>query len=288
MLFLASGLILLAHSLRIRLSWVLVGIIFALVLLICLGGGWLGQKIATLGIALVSPVLAISWLVRKYEVMEDSVRRRSSVFAGVGLWVCAVGITLSGGLMISASLISTRTLLQIDSFTGVKLALYLPILLALLIGVQVILPKEKRRFADGVAWLLNVPVKIWHVLLGIVALIGLFVMIDRSGNFPVIEVAEWENRVRGWLETMLYARPRTKEAFIGHPALVLGLRLGLSRFSVRRPFAYAGLVIGSIALASLTNTFCHLHTPIELSIWRTLIGGVIGGVIGIVLGVIAK
>ena len=49
---------------------------------------------------------------------------------------------------------------------------------------------------------------------------------------------------------------------------------------------YAGIVIGSIALTSLTNTFCHIHTPVILSIYRTFAGMIIGGLIGIIAGAI--
>ena len=124
------------------------------------------------------------------------------------------------------------------------------------------------------------------MLLGFVALVALFIMLDRSGNFPIISVADWENNVRGWLETAFYARPRTKEVFIGHPALILGLYLGLSNLGFRRYFLYAGVVIGSIALTSLTNTFCHMHTPIVLSVFRTASGAIIGAIIGLIAGVI--
>jgi fructose-specific phosphotransferase system IIC component len=47
---------------------------------------------------------------------------------------------------------------------------------------------------------------------------------------------------------------------------------------------FAGLVIGSIALTSLTNTFCHVHTPFELSIYRTLAGALIGLILGLIAG----
>ncbi|MCK4720382.1 hypothetical protein KAU08_06975, partial [bacterium] len=116
--------------------------------------------------------------------------------------------------------------------------------------------------------------------------IVLFIMLDRSGNFPILSVAAWENQIRGWFETMLYARPRTKEMFIGHPALLIGLMVGCSGFLYRRAVMYAGLVVGSIALTSMVNTFCHIHTPLILSLFRTLAGVIIGGVLGIIIGIL--
>jgi len=283
-----TGLALLLHTLKIRVSMIGLAAILVAAFVVGFVPGWLGQKIVALGIAVVSPTLAISWLVERYDGAWIEIRklRITSLWPAIGHWVGAVAITATGALMIAASLISTSTLLEIDAFSGVKIALYLPILLSILIGVQLIIPSENRTLAGALSWLLNVPVRIWHVLLGLAGLVALFVMIDRSGNFPIISVAGWENDVRGWFETMLYARPRTKEMLVGHPALMLGLYLGLSNIGFRRALMYAGVVIGSIALTSMTNTFCHIHTAIILSIYRTLAGAVIGGVIGIVLGAI--
>jgi len=288
MVALAVGIALLLSTLNVRFHSAVFIIILVVVLAVCLLTGCMGQKVAVLGIALVSPTLAIAWLVRRYDGTWCDIRnvRITPFWPTISLWIGAMAITLTGGLLIAASLINQKTLLQIDAFSGVKLALYLPIVLAILIGVQIIIPEENRSFGSGVAWLLNVQLRIWHVLLALVGLIALFIMIDRSGNFPIISVADWENKVRGWLETMLYARPRTKEILVGHPALVLGLYLGLSSLSIRRPLMYAGIVAGSIALTSLTNTFCHIHTPLVLSLYRTGAGAVIGCIIGLILGVV--
>lgn len=285
---LGSGLILLVHLAFGRIGASLAITLFVITLGLSQGLGTLGLKLSTLGIALEAPLLALFWVVRRYIEIENLQKMNflSSAGSAISLWLGAIAITLTGGLLIAASLINHLTLLKIDSFSGVKLALYLPILLSLMIGVQLILPPEKRTFYDGLTWLLSVPIKVWHILLGFLALVVLFIMLDRSGNFPVIEVADWENKLRGWFETILYARPRTKEAFIGHPAMVMGLFLGLSSMNIRKSVAYAGLVIGSIALTSLTNTFCHIHTPLELSIFRTIAGIVIGGLLGLAGGIV--
>ncbi len=287
-LALAIGLTLLLRTLGHRVSGISAIVLTVAVVVVCLVLGFAGPKLAALGLALVSPTLAVTWLVRKYESALAGTQDAGKALIGptIVLWLGALGITLTGAFLIAASLIETRTLLAIDSFSGVKLALYLPILLAVIIGVQLIVPEEKRALRGGIEWLLASPIRIWHVVLGIVALIALFIMIDRSGNFPILSVADWENDIRGWFESALYARPRTKEMFVGHPALIIGLYLGLSQLGLRRPIMYAGLVVGSIALTSMTNTFCHLHTPLVLSIWRTVGGAVIGLAVGIVVSVL--
>ncbi|MFH1677065.1 MAG: DUF5693 family protein, partial [bacterium] len=284
----AVGFILLLLTLNFRIGIFPASVIALIIIVAGIALGWIGTKLIALGLAVVSPTLAIAWLVKRYDGAWRDIRnlRITQFWPTIMLWSGSIGITVVGALLIGSSMINTRTLLEIDAFSGVKIALYLPILLALIIGVQLILPAEKQTFVSGLEWLFNVPVKIWHVLLGFVALVALFIMLDRSGNFPIISVADWENNVRGWLETAFYARPRTKEVFIGHPALILGLYLGLSNLGFRRYFLYAGVVIGSIALTSLTNTFCHMHTPIVLSVFRTASGAIIGAIIGLIAGLI--
>ena len=247
---------------------------------------WFGRKIISLGLAIVSPTLAIAWLTRNYDELEKKLNGNPVLLPALKYWLGAVAISLTAGLLIHTILINQHTLLQIDAFSGVKLALYLPILLAVLIGVRLILPSENRTLSSAISYLLNIQIKIWHIILGLVGIVVLFIMLDRSGNFPVLSVADWENNIRGWFETMLYARPRTKEMLIGHPAMIAGIILGLSTLSFRRPLMYAGIVLGSVGLTSLVNTFCHIHTPLVLSLYRTLAGIVIGGVIGIIAGFI--
>ncbi len=282
------GLFLLCPMLNIKVNWTWLIVFMVGAFIIGLIPLWNGYKLIALGIAVISPTLAVARLSRAYDGVWGEIRklRITSLWPAIGHWLGAVAITLTGALLIGASMINESTLLQIDAFSGVKIALYFPILLTILIGVQIILPRESRTLAGALSWLLNLTLKMWHVLLGVAGLILLFIMLDRSGNFPLLPVAEWENDIRGWFETLLYARPRTKEMFIGHPALILGLYLGLSTINIRRPLMYAGVVIGSIALTSMTNTFCHIHTPVDLSVFRTIAGGVIGGVIGIILGAI--
>ncbi|MCX6645356.1 MAG: DUF5693 family protein [bacterium] len=294
-LALAIACVLLLHTLNVNVKlshaitilvilivfW-LVGGLFGIVM----EGEWLGRKLIALGLALVSPTLAVAWITKKYDDLERKLPGTFSLGTALKIWFGGVGISLTAGLLIHSILINTHLLLQIDSFSGVKIALYLPILLAILIGVRLILPPQSRSIMSAVSYLLNMPLKIWHVILGLLGLVVLFIMLDRSGNFPVINVADWENNIRGWFETMLYARPRTKEMLVGHPAMITGLILGLSMLPYRRPLMYAGIVLGSIGLTSMVNTFCHIHTPLVLSLFRTFAGIVIGGVIGIVAGFI--
>jgi len=293
LLLLSIGIFILLHNLGISIAPVHLNLIIAsdliVILIMFLTWWWpIIPKVLILAIALLSPMLAIVWLSRKYEdlTVKQGVFSLNPILTSIFYWFSAICITLAGAVCIAAVMINERTILAIDTFSGVKIALYLPILIAILIGVQLILPEGKRTIKDGIAWLLGVNIQIWHVILGIVGLALLFIMVDRSGNFPIIDVADWENNVRGWFETVLYARPRTKEMLFGHPGMIILMMLGFSSLKIRRALMYAGVVVGSVALTSMINTFCHFHTPILLSIWRTVGGLVIGGVIGLIAGAI--
>lgn len=263
-------------------------ILLIVLLLHNLTQGFFGVKFAALGVATMAPILALGWLMKRYQPVRYEVEhlRITPWLFTIALWLGCVGIALTGGLMAGGSLISTTTILQIDSFSGVKVALYLPILFAIIAGPMVMLPKMEANFANGLKKFLSTEMKIWHVVLGIIGLVALLVMAERSGNFPLIPVTDVENNFRGWLESAFYARPRTKEFLIGFPALFIGLYIGLGWLLIRSEFMYGGLIAGSIGLTSMVNTFCHIHTPIRLSVYRTGAGIIIGGVIGMVIALV--
>jgi ABC-type nitrate/sulfonate/bicarbonate transport system permease component len=77
-------------------------------------------------------------------------------------------------------------------------------------------------------------------------------------------------------------RPRFKE-LLGHPLAVLGLTGSAWPAWIR-----GGLLTGGvIAQASILNSFSHYHTPVLISLQRTLIALALGLVIGLVLAPLA-
>lgn len=179
----------------------------------------------------------------------------------------AVSVGSSGaGLAIAALLSDLSYFLKLNEFRGVKLALIAPPVLIVL--------AELRRWRE-LGWdKLTAQRGAW--LVPAIGLGALFLVLERSGNLPAIPVARWEELIRERLEDWLTARPRFKEFFVGHPALMLWkndhtlLQLGL-------------LALGALGQASIINTFVHLHTPLALSLWRTLNGLVLGLLIGVCL-----
>jgi hypothetical protein len=76
-------------------------------------------------------------------------------------------------------------------------------------------------------------------------------------------------------------RPRTKEFMIGHPALLATLLLSprLPKRAILIPFA----LLGAIGQVSMVNSFCHLHTPLLMTVVRTFNGLWLGMLVGFVL-----
>lgn len=129
------------------------------------------------------------------------------------------------------------------------------------------------------------PFLIGQVILGVIGLALVAVLILRSGNDPGIGVSQTELGFRALLNKLLFVRPRTKEFLLGHPFLVLGLALALRG---DRRWLLLGLCLGAIGQASLLNTFCHIHTPLFISMARAALGWVLGALFGAVLFAVAE
>jgi hypothetical protein len=48
----------------------------------------------------------------------------------------------------------------------------------------------------------------------------------------------------------------------------------------RRRLAIPCFLVGVLGQVSLLNTFCHIHTPLVISLWRDILGLVIGIALG--------
>jgi hypothetical protein len=125
----------------------------------------------------------------------------------------------------------------------------------------------------------NQPMTLGGIVIGLVALVALAFLLARSGNDPGVGVSGLELKFRALLDRVLLVRPRTKEFLIGHPALLLGIALA----AMRRPkWALPVLIVGTIGQVSIVNTFCHLHTPLAVSVLRVVNGLWTGIVVALV------
>ena len=108
-----------------------------------------------------------------------------------------------------------------------------------------------------------------------------------TGNSNPAAVSPLELKLRNLLDRDLYVRPRTKSFLIGLPGLWIALML-LDRWrkaDSAQQAAWGGwvalaIVVGMISQTDIVNTFCHIHTPVMLSIERIGVELVIGAVLG--------
>jgi len=208
------------------------------------------------------------------------------------LYCRAALFSLVGGLIVAAVLADTRFLLQLSQFLGVKLAHIAPPLIVLvaffLHRCSFSAAVDRRRLFPGIKdmrgrvkeWLLQ-PIPLFYALGLSAVVVGGFVYILRTGN-QALPVGGWEQALRQWLEEVLLVRPRTKEILFGHPLLVAALA---SRPAVRamgeRASAAGWLLAGAaVGQLSMVNSFSHIHTPLLISLWRTLLGLAIGLLVG--------
>lgn len=231
--------------------------------LIASGGllGWLG----TLGLIVKAPTLAGQGLALLAAIIFPSlaIQLLWGKNSFQRYWGTAA-VSLLGALFVVASLTGTEYLVKLQEFRGVKVMHVLPIALVFFSLARPLLPWLKK----------HVPM-LYLIWAGALGLVGV-VYILRTGNFG-IPVFRFEVQTREFLENLLRTRPRTKELFVGHPALYLALQGEKPQKSWLLPIA----VIGQI---SLVNTFTHTHTMLWVSLLRTAYGLVFGYLIGWLAG----
>jgi hypothetical protein len=213
-----------------------------------------------------------------FQALEQAFRR----FEAMTLW------TLAGVALVIGLLADRLFMLKVDEYVGIRLAMVTPLLFTLLYyGFKINELPEEAPFADrtikvGQEWrrFLGSPLQMGQVVLGLIALALVVVIVLRSGNDPGVGVSSTELSFRNLLNRILFVRPRTKEFAFGYPLLVLGLALAATG---RRNWLLIFLCAGAIAQADLLDTFCHIHTPLLISVIRSLLGWILGAFFGAVL-----
>jgi hypothetical protein len=184
----------------------------------------------------------------------------------------ATAISLAGALLLVAVGSDREAMLGISPFAGVAATLVVPPALFLLHYAL-----RFRGPADWIRTLWGHPVRVGNVLVLLLGGAALAIVFIRRGNFPIIGASGAELALRDWLAE-LFVRPRFKE-LLGHPLALLAL--GNRRWAawVRGPLLTGGVV----AQASILNSFSHYHTPVLISLERTLLALALGTIIGLAL-----
>ena len=235
----------------------LAALAIVLLALVAAGVSWAA---AALVAAIVFPVLGFALL-------------RHTPWALLG----ATGLSLVGAVLLVAVGSDRASMLAIEPFAGVAVTLVLP---PTLMAAQLLL--RWRRPATWVRTLWGYRVRLGDVAVALVVAGVLALVVIRRGNFPILAASEAELALRSALNE-LFVRPRFKE-LVGHPLALLAL------LNPRWPAWATGplIVAGVIAQASILNSFSHYHTPVLISLQRTLIALVIGALVGLVLVPLAR
>lgn len=199
--------------------------------------------------------------------IREALRKNLSGWPAVFLiWGFSAGAAALFGISIYLLLPDGAFLNGLATFKGVKMAMVLP----LFFSIWILFSREER------AEMLNYKISLLGLLLFAAAGAALAFAVQRSGNFAG-GVTPPELAFRHWIESLLAVRPRFKEFAVGHPLLILGIYLAINRVRGAR----LAILGGSIGLISIVNTFCHLHTPLQVSLIRTLHGAWLGAILGL-------
>ena len=208
------------------------------------------------------------------------------LMAGLVLLGITSALSMMGAAYLSGALSDTRYFLEFDIFRGIKLTFVLPMVLVAIAFLQRFDVFDGRFAAAAGALgqikeILNLPVRVGSLLGALLLLGALVVLVLRSGHTSGMPVPGIELKFRAFLEQMFYARPRTKELMIGHPAFLLAVYAAARRAPA---MVLLGLVlVATIGQGSMVETFAHMRTPIEMSFVRGIGGVCLGAAIGALL-----
>lgn len=215
-------------------------------------------------------------------VISTLARKRKAIFI---LWdpllvvLNIVAETMVGAFLLIGLLADHRFMLGVETFAGVKMALIVPVFI---VALYFILSLAKGSFTNRIRTFMETKVSLALVTTGLFILAALGIFVARSGNF-VLPVPVIEKHFRNLLEVLLFIRPRTKEFLIGYPFLFIAAFAALRG---KRQWLWLFAALGAIAPISVINSFSHIHTPIMISMIRTVNGLVLGVIIGMIAGII--
>lgn len=204
----------------------------------------------------------------------------------IGLSV-SIFIALVGGFYVGAIMSRSDYLIEMSYFRGVKLSLMLPMAAFVLIYLIKLGYKrdvhelnENTFFIEDIKRFFSEDIKMYYGLLAVVFGGIIYVYLARSGHETNIEVLNIELIFRNFLEDHLLARPRTKELFIGFPALSAAIYFACRGY---RKILFPFLLASVLGLVSVVNTFAHARAPIYLSTTRTVLSWAFSVALGVLL-----
>ena len=223
----------------------------------------------------IYPILGFVIFMPLWEKAENSTSLLKVLVQG---WSILLGIALSSlasGLLVAGLLSDTTFMLSLDVFRGVKAH---GLLVPVCVFIIWLIGQHKKGGLNGVIQFLNSQVKLWHVIAFALLLAMAAFYLIRTGNAGGdLVVSDSERVFRRWLDVVLGVRPRFKEFLLGNPALIMLPTLLFIRWRSLVPLF---ILAGSLGMASLADTYAHIHTPLLISLQRTFNGLLIGGILG--------
>ncbi len=260
---------------------------FITLILYVISNGTVIAQIWALSSAVMAPVGAMILLMNCWKARHKGKEKVSLLYAIIQASIYLIGAALIasiGGIYIASLLGNTRFFMEFALFRGVKLTFILPIILTTIAYLQrfplwkgnsISSIEDSKLFIKD---FLFTDIKMYMlVIAGFLAGV-VWIFIGRSGHTAGVPVPGFELALRRFLENTLYARPREKEFLIGHPALMIACVAVLRKWPMVIHFILT--IGGVIGISSMVETFCHLRTPVMMSIMRGLDGLIIGLVIG--------
>ena len=252
---------------------------------VLMGNGAKIRVLAALASANVFPALAVIGQLDRVRTFRDKAAMalpRLIVTAALALLVTGA-LSYVGAAYLSGTLADTEYLLEFQIFRGIKLTFVLPMIL---VGIAFL-----QRFdifdgqlddTDGVVAqlrkIMDMPVRVKTLIGLLFVMIAGVVFVARSGHTSGMPVSQMELNFRAFLEQAFYARPRTKELMIGHPAFMLAAMALVRKWPTMVFFVL--VLVATIGQGSMVETFAHMRTPIYMSFMRGIGGIVLGAGIG--------
>lgn len=290
MLGVAAGIVLylslVIPAMKSKQAYILLAVLaLVMVVPVLMGHGNKIRVAAALAAANVFPAISVLWILDKIRqrVPQQGAGLLRMIGTGVAaLFVCGM-ISYVGAAYLSASLADTEYLLEVNIFRGIKLTFILPIILVAIGFLQrfdVFDGKmdDTEGFLEQFKRILDVPVKVKTLLGLFLVLVAAVVFVARSGHTMGMPVSATELKFRAFLEQAMYARPRTKEFLIGHPAFLLAAMAWFRKWPTMVLFVL--VMVATIGQGSMVETFAHMRSPILMSTARGLGGLVLGAGVG--------
>lgn len=264
----AAGAIFLGERLRIPK----IAAILSIIMIVGVTGLTLTSRsiLAARSIALVAAIVFPSLAVTSFVAEKRSLGQTLIAF----LKMC--GITLVGAVFIVGLLSQKSFMTSMAVFSGVKLAMITPLIV---LFIYCLFIRERCGLWEKGCRFIKQPVRYGELIILAIMALALLILLLRSGN-DGLDATSLELTLRTKLEELLIVRPRTKEFLIGAPCMLLALYYGY------KDYLLPLWLLGAIGQVSILNTFCHLHTPLIVSLLRTINGlwlGILIGVLAIIV-----